>query len=232
MRHVSWLWAVACAAAACGPKHPLQLGPAGDFMVTAASRTEVSRVTIQGRDGRVTVQRATGDSVVLRLALSKPQCGQLESPPTLRSSRQGEQLTVSAEPSTKSLCDEIWVVELPEGVALSGRFDRTDVQVLHTSSDLDLHVGNGTVWLDVSGGALKASVQEGDIIAATKDDAYQSVRLRALVGDVKLVVNGRELQRPHQPGPSDWLSLEGSGGQVISLEAEVGNVELRLGGKR
>jgi len=181
-------------------------------------------VVISGHDGRV-VASAGSDRVRVQVTLSR---GCDPDAFALRSTGDTDRLELRVEPSTKDRCDEKWSVNLPAATRLEASMDRADVQVKDVASGVDLHVGNGTLVIDVAGGDVRARVEKGDIVATHRAPEPGPVQLQTTVGRVRLELFGAPLQHRRAPGAGDRITLDGRGSDHISLRSTVGDVRLVL----
>jgi hypothetical protein len=216
--------AIASLCAACGGRGiAAGVHPGGDPLSVTLEDTDIERVFVDGRDGRLDV-RVGGDGAV-RARVTLDGCGRGY---RLGQRARGRRLELRVEPTTKKLCDELWVVELPAGVAVEGSLDRAEVMIEGTSGGVDVHVGKGTVRLDVPRGEIRAHVDNGDVVAHTSTPSYGDVDVEAEVGRVEVRVDGGLIRHERPHGSGDRLQIESSGRDRISLSSIVGNVSLAI----
>jgi hypothetical protein len=216
--------ALAALSAACGGIGAVPgAHPGGDPLSLTLEDADIERVFVDGRDGRLDVRVGGAGAVRARVALDG--CGRGY---RLGQRARGPRLELRVEPTTKDLCDELWVVELPPGVAVAGSFDRADVTIEGTSGGVDVRVGKGTIRLDVPRGEIRARVDNGDVIAHTWTRSYGDVGVEAEVGRVEVRVDGGLIRHERPHGSGDRLRIDSSGRDRISLSSIVGNVSLAI----
>jgi hypothetical protein len=128
-----------------------------------------------------------------------------------------------------------WTITVP--ARFSARIDAHDgavaVEGIAGGVDADLNSGlggrGGRIDVNVPRGKLALSIGVGDIRAIRSDAAFGNAVVRATVGDAKLYLLGHEIVAPHAPGPGHKVSLDGKGGDSLSLKVSVGDVSLKIG---
>jgi hypothetical protein len=200
---------------------------------TAHAAAGVTLVTIDGGVGDVTVRPLPGDSIRIAVSLHSSDEKRLEETciprSRLETSRTDGTLAARVVQQTRNQCGQRWTVELPPQLAVNVRVGVGTIDVRGLAGGATLEVENvGDIRAEVEGGSVHAVSAKGDVSVATRDSAYASVELRASVGEVKLSMNGMEVDAPRPPGAGDRITLRGTGASRIVARAGVGDVTVRI----
>jgi hypothetical protein len=128
-----------------------------------------------------------------------------------------------------------WTITVP--ARFSARVDAHDGSVaidgLAGGVEADVNAGlggrHGALDVTVPRGKLALTMGVGDIHATRADANFGSAIVRATVGDASLYLLGHEIVAPHAPGPGHKVSLDGKGGDTLSVKVSVGDVKLKIG---
>ena len=205
------------------------VSPASDRLAVSVAADALGSITIDGRDGQLDVSTTETDSVRIRVRLAG-RCGE-DAGFALRTGRAGTTLSAKVEPSTKDRCDEHWTVEIPAALRVAAQMDRADVRVDGVGGGVELDIGNGTVRVAVPQGDLRAHVEKGDVIAVSRTRSPGRIRVEAEVGRVELRMFGGLVRHTPPPGPGDWIAVDGSGVDDMSVTSTVGNATLVVGAR-
>jgi hypothetical protein len=205
---------------------PNSVAPGGDPLAVQVPAGDVGRLDVDGRDGRLDVRVGRDDVVRARVSLGAG-CDAVGGY-ALTTTRSGNGLHMRVQPSTKDSCDEIWTVEVPMRLAVSGDLDRADIAITGPGGGVSVHLGNGTVRISVPSGDLRAKVEKGDVIAQSGTRSLGDVDVHSEVGEVEVSIDGGTLRHERPHGPGDRFAIDGSGNDRISLQATVGNVRLGI----
>lgn len=198
----------------------------------------VRELAVKGHVGKIEISATNSDNVLLRLRLRAKEYGgwlfsRRKGDPEraeLRHEMRGDVLAFDLRyDGDRDGLEEQWDFQVPARLAARLQLSVGDMDVRGLAGGLTLKVNVGDIRADIPEGSVTADVNVGDIQVITATRSLDRVRLDANVGGTRIEgVDSSEVRRSRGYGPGDSASLDGNGRDRIRLEANVGDVSLRI----
>ena len=214
-------------------------------LTAAIPASQLTHLDLVALDGTVDLKadpNPAATAVTISVALDPPRMHNFKRPVSadlaaveLALHAEGNVLRVGLTNARAGNIEASWTITVP--ARFSARIDAHNGAVvvegltggLEAGVNAGLGGGRGAIDVTVPRGRLLLSMGVGNIRATRTDAAFGSAVVGATVGDAELYLLGHEIVAPHAPGPGHKVSLDGKGGDVLSLKVSVGDVSLKIG---
>jgi hypothetical protein len=240
--HLFLAAALAALCACAGPTQYLTtgLGPDRDPLATKSRSVSVGNtaaIDLRMRDGSAQVIAGTGDSIRVRLILTRHSdrdyrndcTPDLAGAATISIRQVSRTIDLQVDSKQRLRCSEHWTIEVPEALDVVVSADVANVGVSGISGDVVATADVGNVTIREAGASALARVKSvGDATAESETTTYAEAMAKASVGRTELLVDGHRVNVRRSPGPGGRISLTGSGRDRIIAETGVGDAKVLL----